>query len=86
MIILHVLVTVLLPLRWPKIRSHFKKELLARIRQELDATYAPIPGDVAGFLLAERREVEKLLTETREVGEWLTKREESAGITGLYGH
>jgi energy-coupling factor transporter ATP-binding protein EcfA2 len=85
MIILHVLITLLLPLRWPKIRGHFKKELAARVKEELEVTYAPIPGDVAGVLLAERREVEKVLTETREVGAWLTKREESAGVASLYG-
>ncbi len=86
MIVLHVLITLLLPLRWAKIRGNFKKELGARIKLELDNTYAPVPGDLAELLLTERKEVEKLLAQTREVGEWLTRREESAGITGLYGN
>jgi hypothetical protein len=85
MIVLHVLITLLLPLRWPKIRGHFKKELESRIHQELDNTYSPIPGEVAESLLTERREVEKLLSQTREVGDWLAQREESAGVSGLYG-
>jgi hypothetical protein len=85
MIILHVLITLLLPLRWPKIRSHFKKELGARIHHELDTTYSPIPGDLAESLLTERRQVDKVLAQTREVGNWLAQREESAGVTGLYG-
>jgi energy-coupling factor transporter ATP-binding protein EcfA2 len=85
MIVLHVLITLLLPLRWPKIRGHFKKELGERIRRELDTIYSPIPGDLAAALVTERRTVEKLIGQTREVGEWLTRREESAGVTGLYG-
>jgi hypothetical protein len=86
MIVLHVLITLLLPLRWPKIRGHFKKELGERIRRELDSIYSPIPGDLSGALLTERRAVEQLIGQTREVGEWLTRREESVGVTGLYGN
>jgi energy-coupling factor transporter ATP-binding protein EcfA2 len=86
MIILHVLIVLLLPLRWPKIRGHFKKELAARIQQEIDAVYVPLPGDLAALLLTERRDVEKLTKETHEVAEWLTQREQSAGITSLYGN
>jgi hypothetical protein len=86
MIVLHVLITLLLPLRWPKIRGHFKKELGERIHAELDSTYSPIPTDLAASLLTERREVDKLIGQTREVADWLARREESAGVTGLYGN
>jgi energy-coupling factor transporter ATP-binding protein EcfA2 len=85
MIVLHVLITLLLPLRWPKIRSHFRKELAARIQAELDTIYLPVPSDLAEMLLTERRTVDKLVADAHEVGAWLTKREEAAGITGMYG-
>jgi energy-coupling factor transporter ATP-binding protein EcfA2 len=86
LVILHLLISLLLPLRWPAIRGEFRRRLEERIGQELESIYAPIPGDVAQALRDERRQVEKLLTETREVASWLHEREQSASIAGLYGH
>jgi len=86
MVILHLLITLVLPLRWPAIRGEFRRRMEERIRQELESIYAPIPGDVAQALRDERRLVEKLVTETNEVASWLHEREQSASITGLYGH
>ncbi|HWG44255.1 MAG TPA: GTPase [Gemmataceae bacterium] len=86
LIILHLLITLLLPLRWPAIRGEFHRRMEERIRQELESIYAPIPGDVAEMLHEERRQVEKILAETREVASWLHQREQSASIAGLYGH
>jgi energy-coupling factor transporter ATP-binding protein EcfA2 len=86
MVILHLLIALVLPLRWPAIRSEFRRRLEERIRQELESIYAPIPGDVAQALRDERRQVEKLVTETNEVASWLHEREQSASIAGLYGH
>jgi hypothetical protein len=86
LIILHLLIAVLLPLRWPAIRGEFQKRLEVRLRQELEGVYAPIPGDVADAVAQDRRQVEKLAAETREVAAWLEKREQSGAIAGLYGH
>ncbi len=86
LIILHLLIAILLPLRWPAIRSEFQKRLEVRLQQELESVYAPIPGDVAEAVLQDRRQVEKLAAETREVAAWLEKREQSGAIAGLYGH
>ena len=86
LVILHLLITWLLPLRWPAIRGEFRRRLEERIRQELESIYAPIPGDVAQALREERRLVEKLSAETGEVASWLHEREQSASIAGLYGH
>jgi hypothetical protein len=86
LVILHLLITLLLPLRWPAIRGEFHRRMEERIRLELESIYAPIPGDVAEMLRAERRQVEKILAETREVASWLHQREQSASIAGLYGH
>ena len=85
LVILHVLIALLLPLRWAAIRGEFQTRLQERLLQELEGVYGPVPADVAAVLLAERRQVEKLAGETREVASWLQKREQSATVAGLYG-
>jgi len=86
LVILHVLITLVLRLRWPAIRGEFQRRLEQRIRQELESIYAPIPADVAQALREERRSIEKIAADTAEVASWLHEREQSASIAGLYGH
>jgi energy-coupling factor transporter ATP-binding protein EcfA2 len=86
LVMLHVLITLVLRLRWPAIRGEFRRRLEQRIRQELESIYSPIPDDVAQTLRAERRLIEKIAAETGEVASWLHEREQSASIAGLYGH
>jgi hypothetical protein len=86
LVILHIVIARLLPLRWPAIRGEFQRLLEVRLRQELDGVYRPIPAEVAEGLCNERRKVEKILGEAREVASWLEQREKSASIEGLYGH
>ena len=84
-IILHILINLLLPLRWNAIRDAFHKQLEDRVREELEEVFLAVPGDLADKLREERRRVEKVIKETREVATWLHRREESANIEGLYG-
>jgi hypothetical protein len=86
LVILHVLITLVLRLRWPAIRGEFHRRLEQRIRQELESIYGPIPADVAQILREERRAIDKIAAETGEVASWLHEREQSASIAGLYGH
>jgi hypothetical protein len=86
LVILHLLITLLLPLRWSAIRDEFHRQLEARLRRDLEAVYAPVPTDLADALREERRKVDKLAGEVHEVAAWLEKREQSASIAGLYGH
>ncbi|HEY7330641.1 MAG TPA: GTPase [Gemmataceae bacterium] len=86
LVMLHVVITLVLRLRWPAIRGEFHRRLEQRIRQELESIYTPIPGDVAQTLQAERLLIEKIASETTEVASWLHEREQSASISGLYGH
>jgi hypothetical protein len=86
LVVLHVLISLLLPLRWRSIRGEFQRRLEERLRKELEGVYAPIPGDVAETLKAERCRVEQLQSETHEVAEWLSRREQAASITSLYGN
>jgi energy-coupling factor transporter ATP-binding protein EcfA2 len=86
LILMHVLITLVLPLRWPAIRGEFRRQLEGRLQTELTAGYARVPGEVAAELLRERKQVEKLLEEVREVAAWLAQHQESASIAGLYGN
>ncbi len=86
LIILHVLIAVVLPLRWLAIRDEFERRLADRIREDVEHVYAELPASVAEALQKERRQVEQLLNETREVTGWLEQREQAASIAGLYGH
>jgi energy-coupling factor transporter ATP-binding protein EcfA2 len=85
LILLHVLIALLLPLRWLAIRGEFQRQLERRLVAELEQVYVRVPEDVARLLIAERHEVEQLLGEVHEVAGWLRQREESAAIAGLYG-
>ena len=83
--VLHLLIYLLLPLRWTAIREQFHDELERRVRAELESVYRAAPIEVAAKLTEERRHVEKLIADTGEVAAWLSGREQSANIGGLYG-
>lgn len=85
LVLLHLLIYLLLPLRWDDIRAVFHQKLEERVKKELEAVYLPVPTDVADNLEQERKRVNKLIEETREVASWLEKREQSASVAGLYG-
>lgn len=85
LILLHVLIVLLLPIRWPAIRGEFQRQLERRLQADLEAAYAGIPEKVAEELREERKQIEHLQSETREVATWLAQREEAASIAGLYG-
>jgi energy-coupling factor transporter ATP-binding protein EcfA2 len=86
LIIMHVLISLLLPLRWSSIRDEFMKQLEQRLTQELESAYTPAPGEVVKALQAERNQVEALAAQSKEVGSWLEQREQDSSIAGLYGN
>jgi hypothetical protein len=85
LVFLHILIAVCLPLRWQAIRNVFAGMLEKRLSQELEKVYGAVPGDVVEQLKAERRQIEHILAEVREVTGWLEQREQAASIAGLYG-
>jgi hypothetical protein len=85
LVTLHVLIALLLPLRWPAIRGEFQRRLETRLRAELTSVYAPVPSDVAGRLREERQQVEELQKEAQDVAVWLEQREHAASVAALYG-
>jgi hypothetical protein len=85
LVILHVLIALLMPVRWAAIRDDFRQRLEVRLQLELENVYGPVPSDVAAALESERKQVEQLAGQTLEVSTWLTRREQSASVSGLYG-
>jgi energy-coupling factor transporter ATP-binding protein EcfA2 len=85
LVIMHLLIVLLLPVRWAAIRGEFQRRLQNRVQNELESAYRLIPTEVAQGLHLERRQIEHLLSDTREVTAWLGQREQAASIAGLYG-
>jgi hypothetical protein len=84
-IVFHLLILWLLPVRWPTIRGEFHRRLEARLTDELQRVYLPIPGDVAAALQDERKQVDALVADTKQVSEWLAERQQAAHVAELYG-
>jgi hypothetical protein len=85
LVLMHVLIALLLPLRWPVIRSEFEQRLGRRLQAEMEEHYGQVPLDLERAINSERRDVEQLLGEVREVTSWLEQREQAASIVNLYG-
>jgi len=85
LVMLHVMIALLLPLRWYSIRSQFHEQLQKRLRAELEQDFHQILTDVAQEVLAERRQNENFLKEIGEVSTWLAAREQAASIVNMYG-
>ena len=85
LVLMHVLIAVVLPLRWPAIRAEFEVRLRKRLQGEMVEYYGQVPLDLAREIDAERRDAEGLLGEVREVTSWLEQREQAASIVNLYG-
>lgn len=85
MVLLHVVILMVLPVRWSAIRGEFRSRLAERLRDEFGRTFLPVPDEVAAAVAAEKKQVEELAGETRQVSDWLRDREEAAHVGELYG-
>lgn len=85
LVVLQLLIQMLLPVRWAAIRDRFQEKLAESLSAELHRVYQAIPRDIAAALQEERRQVEALLAQTKEVAEWLAQRQEAARVAELYG-
>jgi hypothetical protein len=85
LVLMQVLVTFLLPMRWAAIRGEFRRQLERRLEALLKETYLPIPGDIAAALARERKQLEELRGEVVQVSDWLEQRQQAANIQGMYG-
>jgi hypothetical protein len=84
-IIFHILILMLLPVRWPAIRSEFRGRLGERMAAELSRAYLAIPEEVAAAIREERKQVDALVAETEQVSAWLAERQQAARVAELYG-
>jgi hypothetical protein len=84
-VVLHLLILTLLPVRWPAIRGEFRGELGERIAAELNRAYLTIPSEVAAAITEERKQVDSLIDEAKQVSDWLALRQQAARVAELYG-
>lgn len=82
---LHLLIVMLLPIRWPAIRERFRVKLAARVGEELERAYLQVPTDIAAAIREERKSVDTLLAETKVVSDFLAERQQAAQVSELYG-
>lgn len=85
LIVMHVVIVILLPLRWHAIRAEFERRLKRRLLADLEEAFARLPAALAQELLKERQRIDDYIGEIRKVASWLSQREEVAGVKGLYG-
>jgi len=85
LILLHVLIGSLLPVRWATIREDFRERLDEKLTDQLHGVFVPIPDEIAGVIREEKRQAEALAAETNQVAAWLSAREQAAHVGELYG-
>ena len=85
MVILHVLIALVLPMRWPALRAEFRGELVRRLEGDVIAQYLPLPAELAGDLRADRDRALEVRKKVAETTAWLEARERGASVTQLYG-
>ncbi len=85
LVIMHVLIALLLPLRWWAVRGQLHEHLEKRLREELESHYHQVLTDITQEVLAERRQNEAFQKEIAEVAKWLAEREQAASVVHLYG-
>jgi hypothetical protein len=85
LLLLHLLVNWVLPLRWPTIRGEFKRQLEKRIDDRLTAAYLPMPAEVNAQLAAERQKIDILVAEADEIRGYVDRQQQATRIAELYG-
>jgi energy-coupling factor transporter ATP-binding protein EcfA2 len=85
MVILHVLIALVLPMRWPSLRAEFRDELVRRLEGDVFTQYLPLPAELASDLRADRERALGLRKKVAETTAWLEARERGAAVMQLYG-
>lgn len=86
LMVFHILIHLLLPMRWTAIRNDFRKHLERAIDNKLETTYLPLPGIVAKDLAAERDRIRQIAESVSELKGMLESRRHAARIDAMYGH
>ncbi|CAN5287220.1 hypothetical protein BH11PLA2_BH11PLA2_10510 [soil metagenome] len=85
LVLLHLLVSIVFPVRWAALREDFRKRLERRLADDYERSYLPLPAEVATLVASERTTVETLMKEVQEVKTWLDDIETAANVSELYG-
>ena len=84
-VVFQLLILLLLPVRWPAIRDRFGDKLEAKLTAELKRAYLPVADEIASSLRDERKQIDGLIAETKQVSAWLAERQHAAQVGELYG-
>src|SRR5262249_24426765 len=84
MVALHVLTSILMPFSSHALRGAFESALRTRLGADLDTAFNTLPATVAQDLLKERRQIDKIQGDCREVSAWLERQETAAGAERLF--
>jgi energy-coupling factor transporter ATP-binding protein EcfA2 len=85
LVLMQMLVAVALPVRWGSIRGQFQERLKKKLTNELGETFLVLPDETAIAVRAEKKHAEALLTETKQIADWLQTKEDASHVSGLYG-
>ncbi len=85
LILMQVVISIALPVKWAAIRGEFQSRLERKLREEFGRVFLPIPNEIATAVKEERVQAEKLASETKQVADWLSEREHAAHVGELYG-
>jgi energy-coupling factor transporter ATP-binding protein EcfA2 len=85
LIVLHIVIALVFPLRWSSIRAEFQRVLYDRLAKEYDRVYLGIPDERAAALRVERSRVDEIAADGRAAKEWLMKHEAGTRVGELYG-
>ena len=72
LILMQVIISIALPVKWAAIREEFKERLGKKLREEFGRVFLPIPDEIATAVKEERKQAETLAAETKQVAEWLS--------------
>lgn len=85
LMLFHILIHLLLPLRWSTIRHDFRKHLESSVHDKLAAAYDPLLERVASDLAAERSRIDHITQQVRNLKDLLESRRQAARIDAMYG-
>jgi energy-coupling factor transporter ATP-binding protein EcfA2 len=85
LVLVQLAVAVFLPVRWGRIRGQFQERLREKLSAELSSVFLPVPDEVSAAVRDEKRQAEALVTETKQIADWLNEREQASHVGELYG-
>ena len=86
LILLHMAIRAFLPLRWPAIRSDFRRHLRYEVGDRLKDAFVPVPENVAAEVAAERGAIDHMAERVAELRAFLLSRRQATGVDAMYGH